>query len=49
MLLILLVILTAIAFGAGAVAFGAPLAASIAVGAIIGLFVLVYIMYDPYA
>lgn len=49
MLLILLVILTAIAFGAGAVAFGAPLAASIAVGAIAGLAVLVYIFSNPYA
>ncbi len=48
MLAALLVILFAIACGAVAAAFGAPLAASIAVGAVAGLLVLVYIMYDPY-
>lgn len=48
-MLVLLVILFAIACGAGAVAFGAPLAASIAVGATAGLAVLVYIFGDPYA
>jgi hypothetical protein len=49
MLLELLVILFAIACGAGAAAFGAPSAASIAVGALAGFFVLVFILSSKQA
>jgi hypothetical protein len=48
-MLALLVILFAIAFGAGAASFGAPLAGSLTVGAMAGLAILIYIFSDPYA